>query len=296
MPLGFGTASSSMRQAMTAQHLRPAEFSVGFTQVPHPLHVFTWHGLAASGAFIAARLVLITAACCLAALPAAWFGRFDPARSRPWGAAARHGEAALPDGGQPPATMPGAAAALLPAGQAVLPAQPIAYRPLPRAEGRPGRGSWRLLAGELCILVQGTPRWWWLIAAALNLAGLAVPASLVKPAGASTALLLSAAWIWPVLIRSRLGTQRHENGLDALLGAYPGTHRQLAAEWLAGLALTAAAGLGPLLRMAAAADGPAWPPGQPEPCSSPRSRSWSAPPAAPTGSSRPSTSSCGTPR
>jgi hypothetical protein len=132
----------------------------------------------------------------------------------------------------------------------------MAYRPLPRAEARPGWGSWRLLAGELRILVQGTPRWWWLIAAALNLVGLAVPASLVKPAGASTALLLSAAWIWPVLIWSRLGTQRHENRLDTMLGAYPGTYRQLAAEWLAGLALTAATGLGPLLRMAAAADGP----------------------------------------
>jgi hypothetical protein len=36
------------------------------------------------------------------------------------------------------------------------------------------------------------------------------------------ALLLSAAWIWPGLIWSRPGTQRHENGLDTLLGAYPG--------------------------------------------------------------------------
>jgi hypothetical protein len=105
------------------------------------------------------------------------------------------------------------------------------------------------------ILVQGTSRWWWLVAAALTAASLATPASLVQPVGASTALLLSAAWIWPVLIWSRLGTQRRENGLETLLAAYPAVYRQLAAEWAAGLALTAVAGLGPLLRMAVAADG-----------------------------------------
>jgi hypothetical protein len=104
--------------------------------------------------------------------------------------------------------------------------------------------------------VQSTSRWWWLVAAALNAVSLTVPASLVKPAGAITALLLSAAWIWPVLIWSRLGTQRRENGLESLLGACPAVHRQLAAEWAAGLAFTAVAWLGPLLRMAAAADGP----------------------------------------
>ena len=103
--------------------------------------------------------------------------------------------------------------------------------------------------------MQGIPGWWWLVAAAVNVAGLAVPATLVKPGGDSTALLLSAAWIWPVLVWSRLGAQRRENGLDTLLGCYPGVYRQLAAEWLAGLALTAAAGLGPMIQMAIAADG-----------------------------------------
>jgi hypothetical protein len=195
---------------------------------------------------VAARLVLILAATCLAALPAAWFGRFDPARARPRGAPA-------PDTGQPPVTVPAAEDA---ASQAARRARSLAYRPLAPATARPGLAFGRLVAGEVRILVQGTSRWWWLVAVAVNVAGLAVPASLVKPAGASTALLLSAAWIWPVLIWSRLGTQRRENGLDTLLGAYPAAYRQLAAEWAAGLALTAAAGLGPLLRMAIAADGP----------------------------------------
>lgn len=246
VPLGFGTVTTSMREAMAAQHLKPGEFSVGFTKLDHPLHTFTWHGLEPAGGFVAVRPVLILAAACLAILPAVWFGRFDPARVRPRSAPA-------PASGQTPVRVPATADA---ASQATRSPRSLAYRPLSPATSRPGRAFGRLLAGEVRILVQGTSRWWWLVAAMVNVASLAVPASLVKPAGASTALLLSAAWIWPVLIWSRLGTQRRENGLETLLGAYPAVYRQLAAEWAAGLALTIVAGLGPLLRMAIAADGP----------------------------------------
>jgi hypothetical protein len=257
VPLGFGPVRASMRQAMAAQHLRPAEFSVGFTQVARPLHAFAWPGLAPSGGFVTARLVVIAAGCCLAIGPAAWFGRFDPARDRARSRAARGGEVAALEPAQ-------AGAAALAAGRAVGPAAvagsalsaPTVYRPLSRTGAGPRRAFGRLLAGELRILAQGTSRWWWLVAAVVDVAGLAVPATLVEPAGASTALLLSAAWIWPVLIWSKLGTQRRENGLDTLLGSYPAAYRQLAAEWTAGLVLTAGAGLGPLLRLALAADGP----------------------------------------
>jgi len=244
---GLGTVAVSMREAMAAQHLPAAsEFSVGFTKVDHPLHTFTWAGLHPAGGFVAVRLALILAAACLAALPAVWFGRFDPARARPRRALA-------PDSGQSPVPLPATAPG---AGHAPRSARSLAYTPLSPATARPRLAFGRLLAGEVRILVQGTSPWWWLVAAALNAASLAVPANLVEPAGASTALLLSAAWIWPALMWSRLGTQRRENGLDTLLGAYPAVYRQLAAEWAAGLALTAVVGLGPLLRMAAAADGP----------------------------------------
>jgi hypothetical protein len=249
VPLGgLGTVATSMRQGMAAHHLHPAaaEFSVGFTKLDHPLHAFTWHGLHPASGFVAARLLLILAAVGLVALPAVWFGRFDPARARPRGTPA-------PDSSRTPVPVPATAPA---AGLAARSARSLAYQPLSPAKARPGLATGRLLAGEVRILVQGTSRWWWLVAAALNAASLAVPANLVKPAGASTALLLSAAWIWPALIWSRLGTQRRENGLETLLGAYPAVHRQLAAEWAAGLVLTAVAGLGPLLRMAAAADSP----------------------------------------
>ena len=240
---GMGAVTASMHAAMTAQHLPPAgEFSVGFTKVSYPLRTFTWHGLEPSTGLITSRMVLIIVAAVLAALPAIWFGRFDPARTRPRRSSAPDGETL----GTPAPTIV-QAARLTPS---------PAYKPLPPGGTRSVLAAGRLLAGEARILVQGIPRWWWLVAAAINAASLAVPASIVKPAGASAALLLSAAWIWPALIWSRLGTQRHENGLDTLLGAYPGAYRQVAAEWAAGFLLTALTGLGPLLRMAASGDGP----------------------------------------
>ena len=249
---GLGTVAASMSQAMAVQRLRPAgEFSVGFTKVSRPLPTFAWSGLHLTGGFATTRIVLILVAACLAVLPALWFYRFDPARGGARRVRACAGRPSFPDNGQPAA--PGQNTAT--AGRAVGPVRPVAYRPLPRREAGRRWAFWRLLSGEIRILVQGTSRWWWLVAALVNAAALAVPANLVKPAEASTALL-SVAWIWPVLIWSRLGAQRRENGVETLLGSYPAAYRQLAAEWVAGLALTVAAGAGPLLRIAAAAEGP----------------------------------------
>lgn len=249
VPLGgLEAVAASMREAVAAQHLpTAAEFSVGFTQVDQPLHTFTWAGLDPSSGFITGRLLLILAAAALAILPAVWFGRFDPARAHPR-------RAHRPADGQAPVPVPTTVPA---AGQPPRPAPSRTYQPLSPAPARPRLAFRRLVAGELRILVQGTSRWWWLVVAILTAASLAVPTNVIEPPGAVPALLLSAAWIWPVLIWSRLGTQRRENGLETLLGSYPATYRQLSAEWVAGLALTAATGLGPLLRMAATADGAA---------------------------------------
>ena len=165
----------------------------------------------------------------LAALPALWFGRFDPAR-----ALVRTTTAAQPRA-DPRPTAP----------QAL----PITYPSIRSVRTAPRRGGafGRLLLGEARILRQGDPRWWWLTATALVAAGLALPLRSMPP-------LLLVTWVWPVLIWSRLGTQLREHDLETLMGAYPSPGRRLLAEWTAGLALTAVVGLAPAVRMGLTTD------------------------------------------
>ncbi|MFI6285965.1 hypothetical protein ACIBCM_14600 [Streptomyces sp. NPDC051018] len=108
-----------------------------------------------------------------------------------------------------------------------------------------------MLAGELRVLLRGVAWWWW-----LGLAGITAVALTMTPVSGVTRMVLPVAWIWPVLIWSRLGTQRYEHGVDALLGAYPAPRRRMFAEWISGLALTALAGVGPLIRMTGQGDWP----------------------------------------
>ncbi|KAK1184184.1 hypothetical protein B7755_042420 [Streptomyces sp. NBS 14/10] len=225
--IGVHGVVASMRADMTAHHLDLSgqEFSLGLTYVDRPLRTFVWDGFTPSMNFLATRLALVLAAAVAALLPALWFGRFDPAR-----------------GGAPPQPRPGGTPAPVAA-----PMAPVFTGP-PRTVVRPGGAFGRLLAGELRILVRGAPRWWWAVAAAITVAGLVAPLSAVPR------IVLPAAWIWPVLIWSRLGTQRHEYGVESLLGAYPAPGRRTFAEWLSGLAVTALAALAPLVRFVAAAD------------------------------------------
>jgi len=155
-------------------------------------------------------------------------------------------------GGRVALVLVGLALALLPAlwfhrfdrparpGRSFGPEPRTAYPGLPRTPPRPGFTFPRLLAGEARILVAGAPLWWWLGAGALGLAGLAVPRGAV----------LAAAWIWPVLLWSRLGTQPRSSGVAALLDAFASPRRRVLAEYGAGVLLAAVLGLGPAVRAA----------------------------------------------
>jgi hypothetical protein len=90
--------------------------------------------------------------------------------------------------------------------------------------------------------------------ALLNDPRLLIVAGLVVPADWVAFPMLPLAWVWLVLIWSRLGTQQREHDVQPLVDSGPYRRRRLAAEWLAGLSLAAFAGLGPLVRMGLAAD------------------------------------------
>ncbi|MEU6426002.1 hypothetical protein ABZ860_08865 [Microbispora sp. NPDC046973] len=227
-------AADSMRAALAAQSIHVQgvdvhgrEFSLGLTAVARPLRTFQWDGFSVTGAFLGTRLVLVLVAVVLALLPCLWFARFDPSRRLTAPAVTPY---------EPGVTAEGSRPAFL-----------TTLRTAPSGTPRPGRALRRLLAGELRILLQGVSRWWWLVAAGVTAAAFATP---------EPATMLPFAWIWPVLIWSRLGTQRVEYGVEGLLGAYPAPWRGLLAEWAAGVVLTAATGVGPLVRMAVAADWP----------------------------------------
>ncbi|OUC95568.1 hypothetical protein [Streptosporangium minutum] len=192
------------------------EFSLGLTYVDRPLRTFEWHGAALGWGFTGARLLLVAVAVAVAVLPALWFGRFDPARGV--GRAAPVGQAVVHVGG---------------AGFAFSGLTAVAR----------GSAAGRLLVGETRILLRGVSRWWWLVVGGISAAALAAPVN-----------LLPVLWVLPVLIWSRLGAQRTENGLDGLLAAYPAASGRMWVEWLSGVALTAACGLAPLVRLAVSGD------------------------------------------
>ena len=216
--LGVSAVVESLGAAMVAHGLdvTGAEFSLGLTAVDVPLRPFEWTGFTPDGGFLVSRLVVMGFAVAFALVPVLWFTRFDPSRS---------------------------------AG----PATPVVDAvPTPATFGAPRtvvrRGSAlttfpRLLSGELRVLLQGVSRWWWAGAAVIT------AVTFVVPAEAVSVVLLPAAWIWPVLLWSRLGTQRHEFDVQSLLGPYPALRPRVLAEWLAGVVLTAGVGAAAAVRL-----------------------------------------------
>lgn len=239
--LGVHVFAESMRDTLAAQGIRVTEISLGLMYLDEPPRTIEWSGADLAAGFAGERLLALLVATVVAALPAIWFTRFDPARRRVSAPeSVREAEqGASRSGVSVREAEPGATSATL-----------SGY---PRIQTMPRRGAafGRLLAGELRILTQGVSWWWWLGAAALVVAGVAAPVRAASP-------LLIAAWIWPVLIWSRLGTQAREHGVDALLGACPSPMRRTFAQWLAGVALTALSGAGPGLRMALDGDAAGW--------------------------------------
>ena len=243
--LGVHEVVLSMAHASAQQGTEPpmGEFSLGLTYVDAPLRTFEWDGLDYGWDLLLGRAVLCCLAVGVAVLPALWFGRFDPARTR------RQGPPEKPEassGGGPvliavdersPRTT--AAGFLRREGGASLRGPSTGW----------GGGQVRLLVGEWRILSRGLPWWWWAGAAVITAAAPLLPRDQIS-------VVLLALWIWPVLVWSRLGTQRAENDMEGLLRAFPRPRRRLVAEWLSGVGLSVVVGAGPALTMVARGEGP----------------------------------------
>ena len=198
-----------------------------------PQHRFVWTGIRWDGLQVAARFTWVASAIAAALLAALFFHRFDPARE---GLRMRRG--------QPPERI---AVEQLPAAKELARGDPWSSRltPLPAASVRTRFVS--IVAAELRLMLQGHRWWWYAVAAGLFIACLAAPLA------ASRQGIILAAWIWPILLWSQMGSREARYATGSLIFSAPhALERQLPAAWLAGVivALVTGAGLGIRLLLA----------------------------------------------
>lgn len=242
-PTGLTVVRSSLLAAQHAAYPQEATevMSLSAGPLPAELRTFPWDGVDWALPSVAARLWWIALAVLVALAAALPFDRFDPARERRGRrtggrarAPARRDRAAASRLESVPGT--GGVAAARPA--------PSAFELLRAPAGQCGWvvQAGRLFVTELRLLLIGQPTPWYLGALALLVAQTAVPL------GPMTRHLLPFAWIWPIVVWSRLGCWSRLQGTEPLLNAAPRPLlRQLPMSWAAGvaiaLALTAPAAL-----------------------------------------------------
>jgi hypothetical protein len=108
----------------------------------------------------------------------------------------------------------------------------------------------QLVVSELRLMLKGQ-RWWWYVVAL----GLIV-ASAVSPTTAARQGVLTAAWIWPVLVWSQMGARESRYATQSLIFSSARTlNRQLPAVWLAGVIVSTVMGGGYALRLLVSGDG-----------------------------------------
>ena len=197
---------------------------------------FRWDGIDWTGSAVLLRVSWLLVAFALVLLSAWFFDRFDPARTR-----------AKPYAQTRTAASGEQAYQRLSSAEASS-AVPISLAPLAAGDRR-GSNFTRIFLAELRLAVKGYRWWWYAVAAGL------VVAEAASPLEVSRGPLLTAGWIWPILVWSALGTREVRFGTQQLLFSCPRILlRQLPAVWLAGVFLTALLAAGTALRLALAGE------------------------------------------
>jgi len=107
----------------------------------------------------------------------------------------------------------------------------------------------RLLVAELRLMLKGLHWAWYLVSLGLVIAGFASPTETVKQS------LLAVAWIWPILVWSKLGMREAYHGTGQLIFTAPGIRlRQLVAAWGAGIVVALITGMGAGVNLLMAGD------------------------------------------
>jgi hypothetical protein len=230
-PTGMQVLFHSMRDAL--HKIDPSQGnSFGLTiGGERAVHTFYWNGVDWTSAMLASRCMWMLAAVGIALVASAFFHRFDPAYE--WSITKKK----VP-------TIPVTDGEI---SQQTRTASSFAHlTPLPRIESR-----WRfpgLVASELRLMLKGLRWWWYLVAAGLMVA------SLVSPSEAREGILI-AAWVWPVLVWSQMGSREARYATQSLIFSTPRPlYRQLPALWTAGALVAGLTGGGVGIRLLLSAD------------------------------------------
>jgi hypothetical protein len=98
-------------------------------------------------------------------------------------------------------------------------------------------------------MLKGHAWWWYIVAAGLFIACLSAPLNAVR------AGVIIAAWVWPSLLWSQMGSRESRHATQSLLFSSPhALQRQLPAAWTAGFLLALATGGGLGLRLLISGD------------------------------------------
>lgn len=195
------------------------------------LSTFRWDGLSWTREIILGRLWWLGVALGLALLAAVFFRRFDTARE---------GSRRKPKGAKPSVEPEVVEVRVVP--------EQIHTAILPPLTKRPRFSFLFMIVAELRLALHGISLWWYLVAAGLFAAGLFTPMAISRG-------FLIAAWIWPLLIWSAMGTRETRLRTDQLVfsTAHP-LRRQLPACWLAGVIIALATGGGTGIRLLVAGE------------------------------------------
>ncbi|HEY4587997.1 MAG TPA: hypothetical protein VII86_02170 [Thermoanaerobaculia bacterium] len=230
-PFGLGAVSSQLFEVVRQRlGITGRSFTLGAIADERQARTFVWEGMDWTSAIVLKQLLWLLVAVGIALLAALFFDRFDPSRGR---ARARKSNGAAPEA----------------AGESLAPPIPISIHLHPLPEGARRFRFFDLLRAETRLLLQGQRWWWWAVALGLSIAGFAAPLATARQ------FILPAAWIWPLLRWSALGSREARYGTEGLVfsAAYP-LSRQLPAAWASGVLLAMITGGGVAVRLGLAAD------------------------------------------
>jgi hypothetical protein len=209
------------RAARAAYPDSAAGFTFSFAALEDP-KLFYWEGIQWSPGIYLSRVLVVFGAAGIALLSSALFDRFNPGRTLPV-------RKKKPELSAAPASAAGP-----------LPQEKIQLSPLAGSRGRFRFGA--LVLAELKLFLKGQPWWWYAVAGGLILFQL-------SSASDSSHIFLILAWLWPVLILSKLGCREIFYDTQQFVFSAPRPAAfQLPAQWLSAFIVIALLGSGALLR------------------------------------------------